>query len=285
LISTIGTALVACDQKAEVASAFNTRSQGAAEPAPMVAGAPFQDGDTQARKDGESYTYDHSMTVSMASSFIRARFERARDRCEADAALKCKVTSASYRILGEPGAPLPVASLGVALPHDAVLPFTESLTAPLEGEDPGDVVVIARQTTSQNVTAQVRDIGSRLAQLENYRDRMKALGQRRNASTEDLIRIEAELSRTQSEIEQAEAQKRDLADRIARENLTISFEARSTASDALQPVRDVWQSSLRLLADSTASMLGFVVALLPWIPLGAVVVVAGRWLWRRTRKA
>lgn len=232
---------------------------------------------------GESYVYDHSLTVSMASEHIKARFERARDRCQNDLALKCKVTSASFRLVGEPDAPLPIANLSVALPHDAVAPFEEGLLALLPGENKDDVVVKARNTTAMNVTNQVKDIEARLSQLTNYRDRMMDLSKRSGAKTDDLIKIEGEISRTQSEIEAIEGQRRDLAERIAKENLSIAFEAQSTVGDALQPVSEVWQDSLRLLGASAAAVLALIVGVLPWIPILALVFFLIRWLWRRKR--
>jgi len=249
----------------------------------VAGGAPMDA--NAAPQSGESYVYDHNLTVSMASEHIKARFERARDRCQNDPALKCKVTAASFRLIGEPDAPLPVANLSVALPHDAVAPFEEGLLALLPGEDKDDVLVRARNTSSQNVTNQVRDINARLAQLMNYRDRMMELSKRGGAKTDDLIKIEGEISRTQSEIEAIEGQRRDLAERIAKENLSISFEPQSTVSDAFQPVRDVWQESLRIMGTSAATALGLVVAVIPWIPVFLGLYFLVRWLWRRRKKA
>ena len=106
----------------------------------------------------------------------------------------------------------------------------------------------------------MKDIESRLSQLTNYRDRMMELSKRGGAKTDDLIKIEGEISRTQAEIEAIEGQRRDLAERIAKENLSISFEAQSTATDAFQPVAEVWQDSLRVMAASAAAVLAFIVA-------------------------
>jgi len=249
----------------------------------VAGGAPIDA--NAAPQSGESYVYDHNLAVSMASEHIKARFERARDRCQNDPALKCKITAASFRLIGEPDAPLPVANLSVALPHDAVAPFEEGLLALLPGEDKDDVVVRARNTNAQNVTNQVRDINARLAQLMNYRDRMMELSKRGGAKTDDLIKIEGEISRTQSEIEAIEGQRRDLAERIAKENLSISFEPQSTVSGAFQPVRDVWQESLRIMGTSAATALGLVVAVIPWIPVFFGLYFLVRWLWRRRKKA
>ena len=221
----------------------------------------------------------------MASEHIKARFERARDRCQNDPALKCKIMSASFRLIGEPDAALPVANLTVALPHDSVVVFEDSLLAGLPGENKDDVLVKARNTNAQNVTNQVKDIQSRISQLSNYRDRMVELSKRGGAKTDDLIKIEGEISRTQSEIEQIEGQRRDLAERIAKENLSISFEAQSTVIDAFQPVRDVWQSSLRLMGESAAGALALVVGVLPWIPVFLLAFFGLRWLWRRGRRS
>jgi hypothetical protein len=287
-------ALCACDQPSMNQYAQREAPAEAAAPSPPV-DMMSRDKDGQfglvggasgptAPQSGESYVYDHNLTVSMASEHIKARFERARDRCQNDPALKCKITAASFRLVGEPDAPLPVANLSVALPHDAVAPFEEGLLALLPGESKDDVVVRARNTNAQNVTNQVRDINARLAQLMNYRDRMMELSKRGGAKTDDLIKIEGEISRTQSEIEQIEGQRRDLADRIAKENLSISFEPQSTVSDAFQPVRDVWQESLRIMGTSAATALGLIVAIIPWIPVFLGVYVLVRWLWRRRKK-
>ncbi|MFM9862940.1 MAG: DUF4349 domain-containing protein [Micropepsaceae bacterium] len=242
-------------------------------------------GAVQQPLSGESYVYDHNLTVSMASDFIRARFERARDKCQNDPALKCKIMSASFRLIGEPDAPLPVANLSVAMPHDSVAPFEQALMEPLPNESKDDVLIKARVTGAQNVTNQVKDIESRLAQLTNYRDRMMELSKRGGAKTDDLIKIEGEISRTQAEIEGIEGQRRDLAERIAKENLSIAFEAQSTASDALQPVRDVWQNSLRVLGGSAAAVLALMVGILPWIPVFLLGFFGFRWLWRRVVRA
>jgi hypothetical protein len=235
-------------------------------------------------QSGEAYIYDHNMTISMASDFIRLRFERARDKCQNDVALKCKIMSASFQLLGAPDAPLPVARLTVALPHESVDAYEKSLVELLPNERDSDVVVKARSTTAQNVTSQVKDLNARLAQLKNYRDRMMELS-KRGGKTEDLIKVESEISQTQASIEQIEAQQRDLAERIAKENLSISFEAQSTVSDAFQPVRDVWQNSLRVMAASGAAVLALFVGIVPWIPVFLLGFFGIRWLWRRMTRA
>lgn len=285
-------ALSACERSEESTSASAPAAAPMMAPEPAGGMSGFASADAIASEErmqskaasGEAYVYDHNMTVSMSSAFIKARFERARERCQNDATLKCKVTAASFQVLGQPDAPLPVANLSVSLPHDSVEVFERSLMELLPNEDTDDVLVKSRNTSAQNVTNQVRDIETRLAQLKSYRDRMQALANRKNAGTDDLIKIEGEISKTQAEIEQIEGQKRDLSERIAKENLSIAFEASSTASDAFQPVREVWQGSLKLLAESAASAIGLVVGIIPWIPVFLIAFFGGRFLWRRSAR-
>ncbi len=275
-------------QQTEAANYAAAPAVDAMVPAEPMGGAgnfAARDKGPQQAQSGESYLYDHNLTVSMVSEHIKARFERARDKCQNDPALKCKITSASFRLVGEPDAPLPIANLSVALPHDSVAVFEQSLLELLPGEDKDDVLVKSRNKNAQNVTNQVRDIEARLSQLRNYRDRMMELSKRGGAKTDDLIKIEGEISRTQSEIEQIEAQRRDLADRIAKENLSISFEPQSTVADAFQPVRDVWQNSLRLMGDSAAAVLTLVVGIIPWLPVFLLAFFGLRWMIRRWRRA
>lgn len=288
------TALTACGQEEQQATAegrvadtpvvMDAMAPAAAPMGGAYMAEPELKRGAQQAQSGESYVYDHNMTVSMASDFIRLRFERARDKCQNDAVLKCKIMSASFQLLGAPDAPLPVAHLTVALPHDSVGPFEQALTEPLPNENKDDVLVKARTTTAQNVTSQVKDLDARLAQLKSYRDRMMELS-KRGGKTEDLIKVESEISQTQASIEQIEAQQRDLAERIAKENLSISFEAQSTVSDAMQPVRDVWQNSLRVMAASGAAVLALIVGIIPWIPVFLAGFFGVRWLWRRATRA
>ena len=287
LVPVIASLLTGCGDPGS--EAYDARYAEATAPAQPPMGAIATDATLQrgvggGAQTGESFTYDHTLAVSMASDRIKARFERARDRCQSDAALKCKVVSASFNIMGNPNAPLPVAYLSVALPHDGITVFEASLLVPLPDEEPGDVVVRSRAMTAQNVTQQVTDLDRRLAQLADYRDRLSDLSKRRNATTDDLIKIEGELSKTQSDLEQLDAQKRQLAERIAKENMNITFEAQSTAGDAFQPVRDVFQSSLRILGQSTGEALSFLIRLLPWLPVIALALYAIAWLWRRLRR-
>lgn len=290
------TALTACGQNEQQAKeSGGASSQGyavtgtdamapaeAAVDAPALSRGVLGGNDKQQGQSGESYVYDHNLTISMASDYIKARFERARDKCQNDPALKCKITAASFRLLGAPDAPLPVANLSVAIPHEGIAAFEDSLLQALPDENKDDVRITSRITNAQNVTNQVRDIEARISQLTNYRDRMMELSKRGGAKTDDLIKIEGEISRTQSEIEQIEGQRRDLAERIAKENLSISFEANSTVSDAFQPVRDVWQNSLRTMGESASAALALIVGIIPWLPVFLLGFFGGRWLWRRT---
>jgi hypothetical protein len=53
----------------------------------------------------------------------------------------------------------------------------------------------------------------------------------------------------------------------------------------MQPVRDVWQNSLRVMAASGAAVLALIVGIIPWIPVLLLGFFGLRWFWRRVTKA
>src|SRR6516164_4754518 len=73
------------------------------------------------------FSFSHTLSLFMAHDAVRARFERARERCLRDAALHCRLVSASENESGEAVS----AQLEVALPHDSIAAFETGLLRPL----------------------------------------------------------------------------------------------------------------------------------------------------------
>ncbi len=105
----------------------------------------------------------------------------------------------------------PSAHPTVRLPHEAVAPFTQALTAPLPGERPGDVVVRSRATQAEDLRRPIADGARRLAQFTGYRARLTALAARPDIHVDDLIKLAGQLAEMQSRIEAADAEQRTLA--------------------------------------------------------------------------
>jgi hypothetical protein len=166
------------------------------------------------------------MRLDMPAASVEARYDRAIKKCLDDAKLNCVVLNTSFGVAELVGAPQPSATLTVRLAHDAVAPFEADLLAPLPGEAPNDATLRSHSTTADDLTAAIADVERRQAQLSDYRDRLMELLKRSDVRVEDLIRIESELSNTQSQLETIAAQAKTLDQRVDTERLTIYLNTR-----------------------------------------------------------
>jgi len=172
----------------------------------------------------------------------------------------------------------------VQLPHAGLAPFERALLTPVRGEKPGDAVMVSRQTQAQSVETQASDTGRKVAQLTGYRDRLAALEKRSDLSVDDLIKLEGEESRVQSELDAATGQQHTLTDGIAREDVTIQLNETPEIAESVGPITQAWRDAGETLALNAASALRFVIAALPWLPIIAAGIFAVARLWRLFRR-
>lgn len=283
LISCCLLALTACgraDQNAGYAVSGETAPAYApAAPAPMQDGI-FRGGDGRAQ---QIYIMTHNWWVVMPTASVQPRFDRARNYCLNDAGLDCEVQNSSINLgnqeRGEPAS----ANLTVRLPHDKIETYEKALLELLSGEADGDVTLQSRTTNAENVTQQSADIDRRLTQATDYRDRLTELSKRRDVRAPELIQIAGELSKAQTELEAIAAQKRDLANRVAKETIVVSLTERP-GSATFRPLVQVWHDAGDTLIDSAADALRFFISALPWIPIALGLVFMLTWLWRLVRR-
>ena len=170
--------------------------------------------------------YSHEMRVDMPAASVKPRYDRAIKQCLEDDKLHCVVLNTSFGTTELFGVPHPGALLTVRLAHDGVALFEADLLKPLPGEAPNDAVLRSRSTTADDLTAVIADVERRQAQLSDYRDRLMDLLKRPDVRVEDLIKIESELSNTQSQLEAITAQKKTLDQRVDTEKVTVFLSAR-----------------------------------------------------------
>jgi len=229
------------------------------------------------------FSYSHSITLSMPRAAVSARFAAARDACLNEAALDCTLVNASFDAGGEDGRI--TASLDVALPHDKVEAFEKKLTQALPEDGSGKVKVTSRSTTAENVTGEATDLDRKIAQLTAYRDRLSALAERQNAGVDDLIKIEKELSNTQSELDEATAQRKGVGARAAKESVHVAMNAEVAIA---RPILRVWHHAGEDLAGSAAIVLQVLIVFAPWaLVIGAIVLIVFllRRLFRRGKES
>jgi hypothetical protein len=229
---------------------------------------------------GEQFSFTNYWSIAMQRGSIEPRFERTRTACLTDASLNCKLVSANIEVAtGSPGASSS-ASLEVQLPHDRIDGFKKSLLAPVGNEKAEEASLISSSTRAENVSGESANAARKVQQLTGYRDRLAALAKRPNLSVEDTIKLEAEISRVQGELDAAIGIQASADNRVARETVSISLgERRSGAIPA------VWNRGLDILAENVASALEFLIGAIPWLPIVAAGTLLVTWLvrlmWRR----
>jgi hypothetical protein len=228
--------------------------------------------------------YSHQLVIDTAPQSVEPRFERARDRCLA--ADSCVLLDATISTSDFGRSARPHASLTVRLPHDAVAPFEAALLEPLAGQGASDASLRSRTTSAEDLTAAITDMDRQLRQLTDYRDRLTELAKRADAKIEDLVKVESELSRVQSEIEALSGQQRKLDERVATEKMTVDLTTSPGDGGIGRPIAEVWREGGAVLGENAASALRFAIGAIPWLPLVALVALLARYLrpilgWRR----
>lgn len=258
----------------------------------MKSPSPYFSSDAlSAQAEKARLAYRHMIELEAPATSLAAHFDRARGACLKREELKCLVIEASLTLPQEAGnnKTPPHAILRIRLPHANIAPFEAILHEPLPGQKETDLTLRSRTTTADDLSRVITDTERRQAQLVSYRDRLTALAARKDSRVEDMIRIEQELSKVQTDIETAEATKKVLQERVDTEEVHLNFMTPYAEwQNQSTPISNMWREAGTTLAESTASALRFVIVMIPWLPLLALAVYAVRRLrrhWRQEKKS
>jgi hypothetical protein len=224
--------------------------------------------------DIHQFSVSNYWTLTMPGASIATRYERARNACMTDRSLNCKLASANVRVATDGGSGS-FANLSVLLPHSKVELFKHALLAPVANEASNAVSINEVTTSAENVQSESDGANRKVEQLKTYLDRLTALAKRPNLSIEDTIRLEAEISRVQGELNTAQTAKDNVDGRVAREY--VMAELREIPRG---PIASVLNRASDIFVDNIANVLSFLIGVIPWLPIIAIVIFAGRWLWR-----
>lgn len=127
--------------------------------------------------------------------------------------------------------------------------------------------IIEHRTESEDKTATVIDTEARIRNLTELRDRLRQMLAGSRGSMREMIELERELSRVQTELDSAQTLRRTLANQTEKVAVDISYQARRGAvgRDTFAPLHNAWQDAGHTLAQSFAAVILFVAALLPWL--------------------
>ncbi len=142
------------------------------------------------------------------------------------------------------------------------------------------------ESESQNgeeVTQQYVDLEARLANARNSEQRLSELLRQRTGKLSDVLEVEKEVERVRGEIEQMEAERKTLANRVDFATITVTLAEDHRAE--LPGLRNAAVAGYRTLADSTTGVALFLLANGPTVLFwSAVLFFPCRWVWRWSRR-
>ena len=216
-----------------------------------------------------------SFILRLPGSEVAAVQERHLTEC---ARLECTVLETRLDQLGD-GRVSARASIRVA--PERYPAMAAIITAP-----PAEVTTQSERADDRTIA--VLDVDKRLEVKMALRDRLTAmLNDPATKSVADLIAIEKELVQAQGDIEAATTQRNYLRTITDTVQVDITYDGRQTvvAGYDFSPIKRAVDSIGGTFATSVASLITFVAATLPWLPVIALLVWGARRVLRRWRTA
>ena len=143
----------------------------------------------------------------------------------------------------------------------------------------------------EEVTQQYVDLQARLANSKHTEQRLTEILRTRTGKLQDVLKVELEIDRVRGEIEQMQAEKKELSKRVAFAtlNTTVREEYRaklqatppSTSSRFRNAAVDGYNTVVEGLIDVGLFLLSAGPSLLLW---AAILFFPARWLWRKIRR-
>jgi hypothetical protein len=149
--------------------------------------------------------------------------------------------------------------------------------------------VLTERSSTQDVTSQVVDLGARITNLQATERALQAIMDRATA-IKDVLTVQAELTKTRSEIEQLTAQKLHFEGQAAFSTVTVTFAlkpdpilAEQKGFDAGTEVEQASASLVSILQGLATAGIWFGIVWLPILLTLALLTLVGAWAFRRFR--
>ena len=214
----------------------------------------------------------HHLQIEIPAEKMQAAFDAAIAHC---AALNCQLLSANYNKV-TPYSP-PSASLYVRIPPRNVEIFLTGLAK--NGE------VMQHGRDSEDKTSQVVDTDARIKNLTELRDRLRAMLADKSAKFKDIIDVERELANTQSQLDTFSSMRKVLSQETDLVAVNIDFVAAHgiTEQGFFAPVARALKDAGRVLMESFASVIIFVMSAIPWLLIGVPFIWLVRKIWVKVK--
>ncbi len=244
--------------------------RGRAEHLGIAQASPSTEQDTSQRR---YVAVRHDISLFSAAEAVEPAWQQAQEAC---AAAGCELLAASVT-RDEQRRPSQ-ASLQARIPPQAVEAFLARVATL------GSIGQHSRNADDK--TDEVIDTEARLTNLTAFRDRLRTLLGAPGARLKDVIEVERELVRVQSEIDSLTNRRKALAQQTDWVHVSMTFEAFPGVlqTGIWAPVRDAVLNAGHGFSRSMANIIALAVLLLPWALIGFAAFAGWRWVRRRRRE-
>ena len=144
----------------------------------------------------------------------------------------------------------------------------------------GGATLSNRQVEAEDVTRQVIDTDARVRAKQALAERLLAIIRSGNGKVGDLVEAERAYAATQEELDSARAEQAVLAQRVAMSRVAIHYVFDATPGRG-SPIRASLAEAGDTLAASVAALLTAMVAIVPWVLTGGILLALVRWIRRK----
>ena len=154
-------------------------------------------------------------------------------------------------------------------------------------------VIVQHSSESEDKTAAVIDTEAELHNQTGYRDSLRTMLAKPSATFKDLLEVQRELVRVQSELDALAGKRKVLEAETEKVAVQIGFRAKQlfASRSLLAPISNALRMSGATLAESIAALITVAFALIPWlIPLVLIVWMTRKfglkfWRWKTRTNA
>jgi hypothetical protein len=214
----------------------------------------------------------HSLIIETPSRQMQSAFDATVAQCEQ---LNCQILSANFN-RETPYSP-PSASLSVRVPPRSVEIFLTGLAK--NGE------VLQHHRDTEDKTDAVIDADARIKNLTEFRDSLRAMLRDKSAKFKDLIEVQRELVNTQSQLDSINGIRKLLAQETELVAVNIDFSAEQSIAEQsfFAPVVQALDNAGRILMESIAAIITFLMTILPWLVFGIPMIILAGKIWHKIR--
>ncbi len=275
MIAMLGLCLVACGHSGStaesVADAVAMPASKMAAAMPVASSAMLANAPAEAEANAAVRKYialRHSLVVELSAEAMQVAFDATIAQCER---LQGQLILANFN--KQTSYSPPSANLSLRLPPQQVAAFLQGLATQAD--------IIQHLREAEDKTTQVVDTDAKIHNLTELRDRLRAMLADKHASFKDIIEVERQLAETQSQLDSLMAVRKVLSQETDFVALNVQFNAKQglTEQGFFAPVAQALKNAGRVMMESLAAVITFIMTALPWLLLGIPLLLLVRKFW------